>query len=47
MTLDTTRQQMFQAIVEGITHEMTLMLSRLEESGGISDKYHPGLRRAG
>ena len=34
LTLDTTRQQMFQAIVEGITHEMTLMLSRLEEQGG-------------
>jgi len=34
LTLDTTRQQMFQAIVEGITHEMTLMLSRLEEPGG-------------
>ena len=34
MTLETTRQQMFQAIVEGITHEMTLMLSRLEEPGG-------------
>ena len=34
LTLDTTRQQMFQAVVEGITHEMTLMLSRLEQPGG-------------
>ena len=34
LTLDTTRQQMFQAVIEGITHEMTLMLSRLEEPGG-------------
>jgi xylulokinase len=34
LTLDTTRQQMFQAVAEGITHEMTLMLSRLEEPGG-------------
>jgi xylulokinase len=34
LTLDTTRQQMFQAVIEGITHEMTLMLSRLEEQGG-------------
>jgi xylulokinase len=34
LTLETTRQQMFQAVVEGITHEMTLMLSRLEEPGG-------------
>jgi xylulokinase len=36
LTLDTNRQQMLQAVVEGITHEMTLMLSRLEQPGGTS-----------
>jgi xylulokinase len=34
LTLNSTRQQMFQAVIEGITHEMTLMLNRLEEPGG-------------
>jgi len=31
LTLDTTRPQMLQAAVEGITHEITLLLERLEE----------------
>ena len=31
ITLDTNRQQMLQAVVEGITHEMTLLVDRLAE----------------
>jgi xylulokinase len=31
LTLDTNRQQMLQAAVEGITHEMTLLVERLED----------------
>ena len=34
LTLDTNRQQMLQAVVEGITHEMTLLVDRLEELSG-------------
>ena len=31
LTLGTNRQQMLQAVVEGVTHEMTLLVDRLEE----------------
>ena len=31
LTLDTTRPQILRALVEGITHEMTLLVDRLEE----------------
>ena len=33
LTLSTSRQEILQAIVEGITHEMTEMVDRLEKSG--------------
>jgi xylulokinase len=33
LTLGVNRAQMLQAVVEGVTHEMTLMVDRLEESG--------------
>jgi xylulokinase len=35
LTLDTNRQQMLQAAVEGITHEMTLLVERLEDFNDI------------
>ena len=34
LTLSTNRRQMLQAVVEGVTHEMKLLVDRLEESSG-------------
>jgi len=45
LTLDTTRPQMLQAAVEGITHEITLLLERLEEFNDTPDRGYPDVRR--